>query len=85
MRAGGLIVIALAVTALLHRRRKPLEDARDERGDGDCFPHLLCSVDLIPLRPADCRGARTCVPALYSDIEQDGWITVTPIINEERN
>lgn len=35
MRAGGLLIIVLAIAALLHSRRKPLEDARDERTYGD--------------------------------------------------
>lgn len=78
MRAGGLLIIALAVAALFYRR-KPIEDARDERGDGDCFPHPLSGAGgfLLSSPRADAgRGARTCVPVFYPDIEDDGDITL---------
>lgn len=67
MRLGGIVCIALAVTALLHSRRKPIEDARDERGDGDCFPHPLSSAWGLPcLRAALPERCVTAAPALYS-------------------
>lgn len=81
MRRGAIFfIIALAVAALLHGRRKPIEDRGDESAHGD-WPHIpFPGAGGAPyLRAQYCRDARTCVPALYSDVEQDGWITVTPV------
>jgi len=78
-------VIAKLKSALFDRRRESIEDARDDGTYGDCFPHVLSGREAFPCFAADAgRGARTCVPVPYSDIEDDGWITVSPFI-EERN
>lgn len=81
MRRGAtFFIIALAVAALLHGRRKPIEDAGDDSAHGDCFPHSLSGAWGLPLPRADAgRGARTCAPVPSPDIEDDGFLTVFPV------
>lgn len=81
MRAGGLLVIALAVAALLHSRRKPIEDAGEQSHDGDQFPHVLCGAGGFLLSPpsADLPGrCVTAAPVLHPEVEDDGFFTVIP-------
>ncbi len=77
-----LSVLIARITALLHGRRNPIEDARDQAPDGDCFPYPLSDAGgfLLSSPRADAgRDVRNYVPALSLEIEQDGWITVTPV------
>ena len=86
MRWGGTIVVVLAIAALLHSRRKPLEDARDERGDGDCYPYPLSGAWGLPLPRADAgRDVRNYVPAFSAEVEDDGFVTIfhTPEIRRD--
>jgi hypothetical protein len=85
MRGGGIIK---RITALLHSRRKPLEDARDQAPDSDQFPHILSDAGgfLLSSPRVDAgRDVRNYVPAFSAEVEDDGFVTIfhTPEIRRD--